>query len=179
MLQVPQMAFERDVFQSLLRTDNYDLTEASVLGAFADYLDENDGQGEGYRRLCLCVQHRALTTAHRVMASPFSGISPVRLAIELAPFPKVLVADGGISPFICGPGSHRAVMQHPRVDKADPFPALLALRVPTELRCPQLWQALRANAFNVAKARGHDLYVFHGLADLVKGLGMAKLNPPE
>jgi hypothetical protein len=158
------------VFREEIDSAGYDHADTTLMGIYADWLDDHGKNGFGYRLLVECSRAGALLSAWRVMARWEAGVSPLQLATCLADLDGVLAADGGEVRFICGPVAGQVVKDHPQVDKADNYPALSAALLPARYRTEEIERILEEGAFNTAALNGRSLYVYLTLDVLLNTL---------
>lgn len=156
--------------QEIARMDIDHINTTTVL-IYADYLEDNGENGEGYRRFVDCVQVGAICYAWRCEPPWQIGLSPLSLAVRVASAGELMVADGGEVRFVCGPGAAEVVRKHPDVEKADPYPALSAAWLPPSYCTEESHQILSGGAFNTAVLLDQPLYVFQDLKTLISTLG--------
>lgn len=148
-------------FLASLEQQECETMDATECAVYADCREENGESGQGYRRLAECKTAGAFVTAYRVVADELLGVSPVELARSFAGKPWVGVAEGDGAAFVCGRKALEAIKEHPRVKNYDDFPALYAGRLPAHYREPEVLEALRRGAFQVANISGKSVYIFN------------------
>src|SRR5688572_12523485 len=146
---VERPSIEECAFRRQLEEMDFDNADGTPFGVFADWQDEHDRPGEGYRLIAGCIRSGSLCAAYRVEPHWEEGMSPLELA-NLLRSPRTHVASGGCINFVCGSRAREVITRSPLVEKFDSYPAIRATPLSPLFQTPIASQLLRANAFDTA-----------------------------